>query len=168
MLDMRTQARVIWSVALATLVAMPLLSGCKGEYNSNAKTAPLVAAQRESTALDAFRTTFGENNEANAEEPIGDNSQPPSDDPNRPTLSWTPPLTRQNGESLYLSDIQGYRVYYRLRHNNTFTLVQISGADHTQLLLDGFQPGAYEFSVSVVDTHGMESPRSEAVSVDLI
>lgn len=86
----------------------------------------------------------------------------------RPTLQWDSPLTRVDGSKLYPGEISGYRVYYRLRHQEEFESLVIDGPDTDSLTLDDFEPGAYEFAVSTLDVDGLESRRSDPVAVDLI
>ncbi|WP_328188765.1 fibronectin type III domain-containing protein [Marinobacter sp. OP 3.4] len=96
--------------------------------------------------------------------------EPEEPDPvaQRPTLQWDGPLTREDGSKLYPGEIRGYRVYYRLRHQDEFDSLVVEGPDANSLLLDDFKPGAYEFAVSTLDSNGLESQRSEPVPVDLI
>ena len=96
--------------------------------------------------------------------------EPEEPDPvaQRPTLQWDGPLTREDGSKLYPGEIRGYRVYYRLRHQDEFNSLVVEGPDANSLLLDDFKPGAYEFAVSTLDSNGLESQRSEPVPVDLI
>lgn len=172
------RARLPAGVSLLFLLVVALqLAGCKqggqGDYSSTSKAAPLVAAERETTAISSFRKAFGDSTEETGQTTesgtvLAGNSETMQENNDRPALSWTPPLTRENGESLYLSEIQGYRVYYRLRHNSSFQSVPMEGAENTKLPLDNFQPGAYEFCVSVVDNQGLESQRSAPVVIDLI
>ena len=86
----------------------------------------------------------------------------------RPTLQWDSPLTRVDGSKLYPGEISGYRVYYRLRHKEQFKSLVIEGPDADSLELKNFKPGAYEFAVSTLDVDGLESRRSDPVSVNLI
>ncbi|MGM0571028.1 fibronectin type III domain-containing protein [Marinobacter sp.] len=86
----------------------------------------------------------------------------------RPVLHWDSPMSREDGSKLYPGEISGYRVYYRLRHQDRFLSLELEGPDTDSLTLDEFDPGAYEFAVSTVDINGMESRRSEPVTVDLI
>lgn len=86
----------------------------------------------------------------------------------RPTLRWNSPLSREDGSKLYPGEIGGYRVYYRLRHQDEFKSVVIDGPDADSLELDSFEPGAYEFAVTTLDIDGLESRRSDPVKVDLI
>lgn len=84
------------------------------------------------------------------------------------TLRWDAPLTREDGSRLYASDISGYRIYYRLRHRDSFEVISLSGDEDTRYQLEDFPPGAYEFSITALDDSGLESKRSDAVTVDLI
>lgn len=86
----------------------------------------------------------------------------------RPSLRWDSPMTREDGSKLYPGEITGYKVYYKLLHQKKYKAIDVEGAHIDQLALDNFSPGAYEFSVSTVDTNGIESQRSDPVQVDLI
>lgn len=86
----------------------------------------------------------------------------------RPTLQWDSPLTRVDGSKLYPGEISGFRVYYRLRHQDDYQSLLLEGPDADHLVLDNFKPGAYEFAVSTIDVDGLESRRSAPVSIDLI
>lgn len=86
----------------------------------------------------------------------------------RPTLRWEAPATREDGSRLYISDIKEYRIYYRLRHQETFKVIPRPVDKGTAFTLNQFKPGAYEFSVTAVDDQGRESRRSDGVAVDLI
>lgn len=174
----RLTDRLPASLLLTTAAASLLFSGCKpghtDSYSSTAQAAPVVAAQREDSAISSFRRAFGDSSAAPDTSPApgssGSDTLPSSQPPMeaRPTLSWTAPLTRENGQSLPMSEISGYRVHYRLRHLEDVQSVMMEGADNTRLPLDQFEPGAYEFSVSVVDSEGLESAPSDTVAVDLI
>lgn len=89
-------------------------------------------------------------------------------DPANPELSWSAPATREDGSHLYPGEIKGYRLYYRLRHQSSFQTITLKGSDATHFALDRLNPGAYEFSVTTVDSAGLESRRSGLVSVDVI
>ena len=84
------------------------------------------------------------------------------------SLHWDAPLTREDGSRLYASDISGYRIYYRLRHTDNYEVISLSGDDITRYQLEGFPPGAYEFSITALDDSGLESQRSDPITVDLI
>ena len=85
-----------------------------------------------------------------------------------PVLEWSAPLTREDGSSLADGEIRGYQLYYRLRHQEEFQTLFVKSDSGTRLPLEDFDPGAYEFSITTVDTDGLESRRSDPVSVDII
>lgn len=85
-----------------------------------------------------------------------------------PSLSWVAPATRADGSKLYTGEIKGYRIYYKLRHENSYQVIQLSDATRTRLKLTNFKAGVYEFAVTTLDTDGLESTRSKAVSVNII
>lgn len=85
-----------------------------------------------------------------------------------PHLQWLAPATRADGSKLYAGEIRGYRIYYKLRHQEALRTIDIDDAGMTSYPLQGFNPGVYEFSVSTLDVEGLESQRSETVSVNII
>lgn len=103
---------------------------------------------------------------ADGKEESGQNEPDPIAE--RPSLRWDSPMTREDGSKLYPGEISGYKVYYKLLHQKKYKAIDVEGAHIDQLALDNFSPGAYEFSVSTVDTNGIESQRSHPVQVDLI
>lgn len=92
----------------------------------------------------------------------------PEESDKPPTLNWTAPLTREDGSPLYVGEISGYRIYYRLRHQDRFQEIFLKGSDRTSYALDSLAPGAYEFTITTLDDDGRESRRSDTVEVDLI
>ncbi|WP_417546880.1 fibronectin type III domain-containing protein [Marinobacter segnicrescens] len=141
------------SFAWSLLITLSLvLAGCGGSHSGSNDTAdnrPGPAAE-ETGGFAAPET---------------DSSGPVAE---RPVLHWDSPLTREDGSKLYPGEISGYRIYYRLRHEDGFRALKLEGPDAHSLALDHFNPGAYEFAVSTLDINGMESRRSEPVTVDLI
>lgn len=107
-----------------------------------------------------------------ADDPVTAEPEPEDREPepvaDRPTLQWDSPMTREDGSKLFPGEISGYRVYFRLRHQDKFQVMAVDGPDSNSLQLNDFDSGAYEFAISTVDSDGLESRRSEAVPVDLI
>ncbi|WP_166262357.1 fibronectin type III domain-containing protein [Marinobacter salicampi] len=85
----------------------------------------------------------------------------------RPSLSWNAPMTRENGSKLYVGEIEGYRLYYRLRNRSNYRSVTLDGYDATSFKLNGLTPGIYEFTITTLDTEGLESRRSKPLSVNV-
>lgn len=84
------------------------------------------------------------------------------------SLRWAAPATRADGSKLYVGEISGYRIYYKLRHEDNFETISVSGSDATEYPLKQFEPGIYEFAVSTLDTEGLESQRSQVIAVSVI
>ncbi len=83
------------------------------------------------------------------------------------TLVWRAPLTRVDGSKLFPGEISGYRLYFRKRGDQRFTHRKVDDASRTRWVLEGFNPGHYEFAVSTLDTTGLESPRSETLRINI-
>ncbi|MDL0432431.1 fibronectin type III domain-containing protein [Marinobacter sp. TBZ242] len=140
------------------------LAGCQedsGASRAASSQANEVSAKRLDNAVSSFRDTLGQSGER-----YGSAGQDSLATP--PTLRWEAPLTREDGSRLYSSDISGYRIYYRLRHEDDFDVIPLPGSAATEYPLEDFPPGAYEFSITTLDDNGLESRRSDAVVVDLI
>ncbi|ROT93608.1 fibronectin type III domain-containing protein [Marinobacter sp. R17] len=83
-------------------------------------------------------------------------------------LQWAAPATRADGSKLYVGEISGYRIYYKLKYQDAYQSIKVSGSDETSFPLKDFEPGAYEFAVSTVDTDGLESQPSQVIAVNII
>lgn len=83
------------------------------------------------------------------------------------TLHWDAPLTRVDGSKLYPGEIREYRVYYRNPGDSGFEIEVIEEAGTTQWQPSDLPAGNYRFAVSTVDTSGLESARSETLSVTI-
>lgn len=83
------------------------------------------------------------------------------------TLIWHAPMTREDGSSLYPGEIDGYRIYVSLNQRDRIRTIPVDDASITSLSLDSFAPGIYQFSITTIDTDGLESRRSITLKVDL-
>ncbi|MDC0663974.1 fibronectin type III domain-containing protein [Marinobacter sp. SS21] len=157
---------IVRTMASASLASLLFVAGCQDESGTTARSpdAATAAAQREGKVLNTFKRTF--------ESPLANPTPAPGSrevaEAPRPTLEWTAPLTRENGSALYLSEIQGYRLYYRFRHTQAFQWIDVDGADNTRYPLADFESGAYDFAITARDNSGLESRKSEVIKVDLI
>lgn len=136
------------------------LAGCQedsGATRAASGQANEVSAQRLDNAVSSFRDTLGQSG-PDARQALA----------TAPTLRWEAPLTREDGSRLHSDDISGYRIYYRLRHEDKYEFIPLPGDAGTEYPLGDFPPGAYEFSITTLDDNGLESRRSDAVVVDLI
>lgn len=164
-----TGHRYLWKIVVAGL-ALIIMAGCQedtGASKAASSQASEASEQRLEEAVSSIQDTLGQpepvqEETPNAGDPVIGGAMTP------PVLYWDAPLTREDGSRLYASDISGYRIYYRLRHKNSFEVISLSGDDITRFPLEDFPPGAYEFSITALDDTGLESRRSDAITVDLI
>ena len=78
-------------------------------------------------------------------------------------LSWAPPVEREDGTSLGLTEIQEYRIYWGL--DNTFDQTTvITDSTVTEILISDLPTGVHSFRMTAVDTDGLESSFSATVS----
>lgn len=87
-----------------------------------------------------------------------------SEEPAAPqvTLSWTAPLTRTDGSSMSLGQIDHYEIVYGQSPDNLNQTVRAAG-DATRAEIGELAPGTWYFSIRVVDTNGQESSLSEPI-----
>lgn len=83
-------------------------------------------------------------------------------------LSWTAPTTREDGEILELSELEGYRIYYGTDSNNLIPLVDLNDSSITTHSITDLITGTYYFAVTAYDYGGLESGFSEVVSKELL
>ena len=81
------------------------------------------------------------------------------------TLSWTPPDSNAD-DSRPLSDLNGYRIYYRSLPNGQEQVIPINSG-LTSYILTGLQSGTYSFSITAIDTSGNESDRSNTANLTI-
>ena len=88
-------------------------------------------------------------------------------------LSWTAPDTRVDGTPLAAEEIAEYRVYYTIDgtapgEGEPIVVNGTSASETVTLeLLPRVEPYVVSFSITTVDTGGLESARSETVSKTL-
>lgn len=142
-----------------------LITGCQEDTRASkldSKRASEVADTRLKQAQEDLLATFGQSqpSEQKTEQTAGVDT--------RKTLVWNPPLTREDGSALTPGQIAGYRIYYRLKHQDNYSVIPLNDGSKTRYTLSDMQPGAYEFSITTIDIDGLESRRSDPVEVNLI
>lgn len=82
------------------------------------------------------------------------------------SLAWQPPTQRVDGESLSMSEIAGYRIYYATRSGDYTSALSVDDPYTHAMLIEDLPVGTYYFVMTTVDTNGIESGYSrEAVKV---
>ena len=81
-------------------------------------------------------------------------------------LRWQPPSQRVDGESLSMSEIAGYRIFYGTRSGDYDSMLSIDDPYTLTIQVDDLPVGTYYFVMTTVDTSGIESGHSrEAVKI---
>lgn len=79
-------------------------------------------------------------------------------------LSWNAPLTRMNGDSLAMGELNGYKITYGRDPEALDSEISIEEASTTSYTISNLTQGTWYFAVQAVDTEGLASPLSEVVS----
>lgn len=82
------------------------------------------------------------------------------------TLRWVAPSTRADGSSIALSQISGYRIRYGMAPGSYTRSVNVNDGS-TRYTFQGLTAGTYYFVVTAVDSTGLESGYSNAVSAQV-
>lgn len=150
--------RTLWLLCPLVFASF-LFAGCQEDSRASrtsSERAAEIANARLDNATGGLLATLGQSRDP----------EPAASSPRE--LSWTAPLTREDGSALAPGQIAGFRIYYRLRHQENYEVIRIESPSTTRLSLAEMAPGAYEFAITTVDTEGLESRRSTPVTVDLI
>ncbi|WP_417547389.1 hypothetical protein [Marinobacter segnicrescens] len=94
--------------------------------------------------------------------PSGPTAEAPPRAVNSVTVSWIAPLTRTDGSSMSLGEIDHYEIFYGQRQENMDLSISAPG-DATSTEITGLEEGTWFFSIRVIDTSGAESALSEPV-----
>lgn len=81
------------------------------------------------------------------------------------TLSWTPPTTNVDGTPM--TDLAGYRIYYGRSATTLDEFVPVTNAGTTRFVVDNLSPATWYFSMTAVNSAGVESSLSGVVSTNL-
>ncbi|AJQ97411.1 hypothetical protein [Gynuella sunshinyii] len=86
-------------------------------------------------------------------------------------ISWDTPENRENGESLYVYEIEGYEIKYRKMTDQNYQYQTLRASDYGGLIEEAEVSvagrGTYEFAVAVFDADGLYSLYSDAMTVTL-
>ncbi len=79
------------------------------------------------------------------------------------TLSWTPPVEREDNSALSLSAIAGYKIYYGTTPGQYPNSATINNSAATGYTLNNLSSATYYLVVTTIDTSGRESQHSSEV-----
>jgi hypothetical protein len=78
------------------------------------------------------------------------------------TLSWMPPT--QNADGSALTDLAGYRIYYGRSASVQDQMISLSNPGLTRYVIENLSPATWYFSMSSLNSSGVESNRSATAS----
>jgi len=78
------------------------------------------------------------------------------------TLSWLPPT--ENSDGTALTDLAGYRIYYGRSSNALDQVAAIGNPGLTSYVIENLSPARWYFSMTTLNSHGVESERSATAS----
>ncbi len=79
-------------------------------------------------------------------------------------LSWSIPTQRQNGDELLLSELSGYEIAVGCGTEDT--IIEVPAGVETYTVPD-LAVGSCDFSISAIDTDGLQSPWSDVISAQI-
>lgn len=168
------------NIALADLVSAAAVqaSELQAEVDSSVTSQRLVVVEyRNVQRFKTIADVYGEDDTSVADTPEPDTSddngtsepQAPEPSPentvpaNAALLSWTAPLTRENGDSLTMGEIAGFEVVYGNNEDSLDQSLAIGDASIDELLVDELTEGTWYFAIRTLDTDGNRSRLSELV-----
>lgn len=80
------------------------------------------------------------------------------------SLSWTAPVTRQDGSPMSLAEIEGYRVYYGDTPGKYPNIIDINNGAASATTISNVPVGGYYIVMTTYDSAGRESGQSGVVS----
>ena len=78
------------------------------------------------------------------------------------TLSWTPPMQNEDGSQL--TDLAAYRILWSYEGGGFNDSVRIDNPSVTRYVVENLTPGSYEFAATAINSAGVESRISNAVT----
>lgn len=78
-------------------------------------------------------------------------------------VQWDAPVERENGEQLFIYEIGGYELSYRLVGANEYQSLLIENGSTIETELPITQVGQYEVRIAAFDSNGLYSKFSDAV-----
>lgn len=113
-------------------------------------------------------TTVADGGDSSPEAPGSEPAPESLVPPDAALLSWTAPMTRENGDSLSMGEIAGFEVVYGPSAETLNQSLAIGDASVDELLVDQLSPGTWYFAIRTLDTDGNRSRLSEVVNKQVL
>ncbi len=122
-------------------------------------TDPVVDTTTDTTTTDPVVDTT---TDTTTTDPVVDTTEPAVS--GTATITWDIPVSRENGDYLQISELNGYKVLVRDTANNAEYFVMITDPTITQWDFVELTSGTWEFSIASIDTQGIYSSYSSVIS----
>ncbi len=140
----------------------PVTGDAASESNDEQVAGSTGPGTSDDNAIDETVAEAGTGTDA-SEPPATETTPEESLPANAALLSWTAPLTRENGESLAMGEIAGFEVVYGTSAEDLNQSLAIGDASVDELLVDELAEGTWYFAIRTLDTDGRRSALSEVV-----
>lgn len=148
--------------------AEPTTDPAEGTTDTNPDNSddPLAGTtEPETTTDDSTGDTIADGGtEPDTSEPAAETTPEETTAANTALLSWTAPLTRENGDSLAMGEIAGFEVVYGTSAESLNQTLAIGDASVDELLVDQLSDGTWYFAIRTLDTNGNRSRLSEVIN----
>ncbi|WP_242674388.1 hypothetical protein [Marinobacter halodurans] len=148
------------SVQSIMLEAAVLSEGLKSEFNSASVVATLDEVSIRTQAY--YTEVAGSGSTVDSPDNSSTTTTPTIDQ--TATLTWDAPLTRMNGDSIAMGELQGYEIVYGHTADTLDNVIVIDSASTTTHTIENLDQGDWYFAVRAIDTEGLVSPLSAVVS----
>ncbi|WP_273203833.1 hypothetical protein [Marinobacter subterrani] len=160
------------NIALADVVSAAALQASELQATTDSSIISQKLAVVESRNVQRFKTIADVNTDSTTgtvgaiettQPPVTETAPAETIPADAALLSWTAPLTRENGDSLAMGEIAGFEVVYGASADTLDQSIAIGDASVDQLLVDGLTQGTWYFAIRTLDTAGNRSRLSEVV-----
>jgi len=152
-------------IIFSFIVLVLVLAGCKGDSSSGE---PVYTPTPEPAPAPAPEPVYEPEPEPVYEpEPVPLPEPVPTPVPeveDWAKLTWVAPLTRVNGESISMGELDGYIINYGTDPEVMGTDVQILGGNVMERTIEDLTEGVWYFNIQTRDTNGLVSQPSATVT----
>ena len=134
-----------------------------GKKNKDTSTDPVTDTTTDTTTTDPVSDTT---TDTTTTDPVSDTTTEPTVT-GTATLTWDIPESRENGNYLAISELNGYKVLVRDITNDIEYFVMITDPNITQWDFADLTSGEWEFSIASIDTLGVYSSYSPTISKNI-
>lgn len=152
---------------IVTVLISSTLIACGGGSGGGSDTSSSGSSSQTPVSTDTPK--IPDSNTPTTNDPV--TSDPPTNDPVAKivdvTLSWVAPTTRENGDALLFSEIDGYEIYHFKdgTSEQNDQIISIKDPNSVEAIVTDLTVGTYYFAIATVDTAGLYSDPSDYVEL---